>query len=189
LVFLRSLNLRKASERTVILLVMQALDNSITTYLKRGRMTSKQGKGEPNPNWIPHANETARRLARHLGGDPFGTIGDLVNAPMTGHFIGGCAIGDSPEHGVVDPYQRLYGYLGLHVIDGSTITANLGVNPSLTIPAQSERAMAFWPNKGETDPRPDLGSAYRRINPVAPKNPVVPESATGALQLPIVEVS
>ena len=84
--------------------------------------------------------------------------------PLTAHFIGGCAIGDSPETGVVDPYQRVYGHPGLHVVDGSAISANLGVNPSLTITAQAERAMAFWPNKGEADPRPALGSAYERID-------------------------
>ena len=61
----------------------------------------------------------------------------------------------------MDPYQRLYGHDGLHVVDGSAVSANLGVNPSLTITAQAERAMAFWPNKGEADPRPALGSAYR----------------------------
>ena len=102
---------------------------------------------------------------------------------------GGCAIGDSPTTGVVDPYQRVYGYEGLHVVDGSTVSANLGVNPSLTITAQAERAMAFWPNKGEVDGRPAVGAAYVRMAPVEPKNPVVPEAAPGALRLPIVGVS
>jgi cholesterol oxidase len=69
------------------------------------------------------------------------------------------------------------------------VSANLGVNPSLTITAQAERAMAFWPNKGEPDPRPALGSAYHRLAPVPPRNPVVPEAAPGALRLPIVGVS
>ena len=109
--------------------------------------------------------------------------------PLTAHFIGGCAIGDSPETGVVDPYQRVYGHPGLHVADGAAISANLGVNPSLTITAQAERAMAFWPNKGEPDPRPELGAAYQRLSPVAPASPVVPEGAPGALRLPIVGVS
>jgi cholesterol oxidase len=118
-----------------------------------------------------------------------GTIGEPFDVPMTAHFIGGCAIGDSPETGVVDPYQRLYGYDGLHVVDGSAISANLGVNPSLTITAQAERAMAFWPNKGEADPRPRLGSAYEVVAPVEPLRPAVPAAAPGALRLPVVGVS
>ena len=108
---------------------------------------------------------------------------------MTAHFIGGCTIGDSPETGVVDAYQRVYGHPGLHVADGSAISANLGVNPSLTITAQAERAMSFWPNKGDPDPRPPLGTAYRPVAPVPPHAPVVPDSAPGALRLPIVGVS
>jgi cholesterol oxidase len=107
---------------------------------------------------------------------------------MTAHFIGGCTIGNSPKTGVVDPYQRLYGYDGLHVVDGSTISANLGVNPSLTIAAQAERAMAFWPNKGQRDPRPRLGSTYQRVQPVQPLHPSVPETAPGSLRLPIVDI-
>jgi cholesterol oxidase len=69
------------------------------------------------------------------------------------------------------------------VVDGSAVSANLGVNPSLTITAQAERAMAFWPNKGETDPRPPLGADYRRLAPVPPRAPVVPSDAPGALRL------
>jgi cholesterol oxidase len=108
---------------------------------------------------------------------------------LTAHFIGGCTIGESPETGVIDPYQRVYHYPGLHVVDGSAITANLGVNPSLTITAQAERAMAFWPNRGEPDPRPDLDAPYQRLEPVAPRHPVVPDDAPAALRLPIVAVS
>ncbi len=183
------------SERTVIALVMQSLDNSITTYTKRipftrrRYLTSRQGHGEPNPTWIPAGNQAIRTMAEIMGGFPGSTVGDAFNKPLTAHFIGGCAIGDSPTTGVIDPYQRVYGHPGLHVTDGSAVTANLGVNPSLTITAQAERAMALWPNKGAADTRPDLGAPYRRIEPVAPVAPAVPAAAPGALRLPIVGVS
>ncbi|QZY29850.1 GMC oxidoreductase [Nocardioides coralli] len=186
-------DLRHWSERTVIALVMQSLDNSITTFPQRTplgwRLSSRQGHGRPNPTWIPAANEAVRRMARVMGGTPGGSIGEPFNRPLTAHFIGGCTIGDSPESGVVDPYQRVYGYPGLHVVDGSAISANLGVNPSLTITAQAERAMAYWPNKGQADPRPDLGEAYEQVAPVRPARPVVPDAAPGALRLPVVGVS
>jgi cholesterol oxidase len=179
---------RKWSERVIILLVMQSLNNSITVLRKkgrfgRGRLTSTQGVGEPNPTWIPAANAAARQLAENVGGMPGGTWGDLMNIPMTAHFIGGCAIGDSPETGVIDPYHRLYGYDGLHVADGSTLSANLGVNPSLSITAQAERAMSLWPNKGEADQRPPLGAPYTRISPIYPVRPAVPDTAPAALRL------
>ncbi|GAA1584463.1 MULTISPECIES: GMC family oxidoreductase [Kribbella] len=186
----RLYDLKHWSERTVIALVMQTADNSITTYGKRDRLgrwklTSKQGHGAPNPSWIPVANQVVRRMAKLMNGTPGGTIGEPFNVPMTAHFIGGCAIGDSAATGVVDPYHRVYGYDGLHIVDGSTISANLGVNPSLTITAQAERALSFWPNKGADDPRPALGTEYRRIQPVKPGHPVVPDDAPGALRLPI----
>jgi len=183
------------SERTVIALVMQTVDNSITTFNKKipgtniSYMTSKQGHGTPNPTWIPVANKAVRRMAELVGGTPGGSIGEPFNRPLTAHFIGGCTIGDSPETGVIDPYQRVYGHPGLHIADGSAISANLGVNPSLTITAQAERAMSFWPNKGEADPRPELGADYQQIAPVEPSSPAVPSGAPGALHLPIVAVS
>jgi cholesterol oxidase len=188
-------DLRHWSERTVIALVMQSIDNSITTFSKRSRFTgrwylsSRQGHGAPNPTWIPVGNKVVRDMAAILGGMPGGSIGEPFNRPLTAHFIGGCTIGESPETGVVDPYQRVFSYPGLHVVDGSAISANLGVNPSLTITAQAERAMSFWPNKGQADPRPPLGTAYERIAPVEPEHPAVPPSAPGALRLPIVGVS
>ncbi|WP_408898365.1 GMC oxidoreductase [Nocardioides sp. R1-1] len=182
------------SERVVIALVMQSVDNSITTFPKRvaGKwiLSSRQGHGQPNPTWIPAANDAVRRMAAAMGGGTAGgTIGEPFNRPLTAHFIGGCTIGDSPESGVVDAYQRVFGHPGLHIVDGSTISANLGVNPSLTITAQAERAMAYWPNKGEQDVRPPLGEGYRQLEPVSPKAPVVPADAPAALRLPIVGVS
>ncbi|MBF6137507.1 GMC family oxidoreductase [Nocardia otitidiscaviarum] len=192
LMLVQFLSVKNWSERTIISLVMQHLDNSITTYTKRGlfgrKLTSKQGHGEPNPTWIPVGNEVTRRVADKIGGVAGGSWGEVFNIPLTAHFLGGAAIGADPDHGVIDPYHRVYGYPTLSVVDGAAVSANLGVNPSLTITAQAERAAAMWPNKGEADTRPEQGRGYRRIAPVAPKQPVVPASAPAALVLPIVEI-
>ncbi|MFD4669840.1 FAD-dependent oxidoreductase [Lentzea sp. NPDC058450] len=179
---LRTHTPRRWSEETIALLVMQSLDNSLTTGLRGGRLTTAQGEGAPNPSWIPAGHEVARRLAARAGGVPRGAWTDLANVPLTGHLIGGCVIGDSPATGVVDPYHRVHGHPGLHVVDGSTIPANLGVNPALTITALAERAMSLWPRKGEPDPRPPLGARYRRIPAVPPLRPAVPVGAPGALR-------
>ncbi len=192
---IRLLNPQHWSERTVIALVMQHLDNSITTFTKRGplgkrMLSSKQGHGEPNPTWIPVGNEVTRRIAEKIDGVAGGTWGELFNIPLTAHFLGGAAIGDSAETGVIDPYHRVYNYPTLYVTDGASISANLGVNPSLSITAQAERAAAMWPNKGEQDQRPAQGEPYQRLAPVAPVRPVVPADAPGALRrLPIHPVS
>ncbi|WP_433329243.1 GMC oxidoreductase [Spirillospora sp. CA-294931] len=187
------MDVRNWSQRTVIALVMQTRDNSINLSTKRGPLgldfRASQGHGEPNPTWIPAGNEATRMIAEEIGGIAGGTWGELFDIPLTAHFLGGCVIGDSPETGVIDPYHRVYGHPGLHIVDGSAISANLGVNPSLTITAQAERAMSLWPNQGEADPRPGQGAAYRRLAPVAPKNPTVPANAPGALSLPIIQIT
>ncbi|WP_369196023.1 GMC family oxidoreductase N-terminal domain-containing protein [Streptomyces djakartensis] len=189
LLTLRSLSNRRWSERTIIGLVMQSLDNSLTTYLKpsgvgRGLLTARQGHGSPNPKQIKAATEGASALAAEINGFAGSNVGELMGTPLTAHFLGGCPIGDSRETGVIDPYHRLYGHPGISVVDGAAVSANLGVNPSLTITAQAERAMSFWPNKGEPDPRPEQGTAYTRLQPVEPKSPAVPAEAFGALRLP-----
>ncbi|MGH8893998.1 MAG: GMC oxidoreductase, partial [Actinomycetes bacterium] len=168
----RSLSVRRWSERTVIALVMQSVDNALVvsgarTRLGRWRLTTRQGHGAPNPSWIPAGNEAVRRLAAVIGGQPGGTYVDLLGAPLTAHFIGGAVIGRDGGHGVVDGWQRVFGHPGLHVVDGAAVSANLGANPSLTITAQAERAMSFWPNRGEPDPRPRLGEPYRSVAPVS----------------------
>ncbi|AQT81358.1 cholesterol oxidase [Mycolicibacterium litorale] len=192
---LRMLSPRRWSERTMISLVMQHLDNSITTYTKRGvlglrRMTSKQGHGQPNPTWIPVGNQVTRRIAEKIDGVAGGTWGELFNIPLTAHFLGGAAIAQNPDRGVIDPYQRVHGYPTLHIMDGAAISANLGVNPSLSITAQAERATSLWPNNNEDDQRPAQGQPYQRLAPIAPKNPVVPVDAPGGLRhLPIEPVN
>ncbi len=190
---LRVMDVRRWSERSVIALVMQTVDNSLTVAGRRGRLgwhlTTRQHESSPAPTYIPIAHDVVRRLARRIGGIPVGSWFENFDAAVTAHFVGGCPIGADEHSGVIDPYHRVYGYPGVHIVDGAAITANLGVNPSLTITAQAERAMALWPNKGEADRRPPMGSEYRRVPPVAPRSPRVPETAPGALRLPIVEVT
>jgi cholesterol oxidase len=185
----RLLYLRDWSQRTIIALVMQSVDNSLTvryrrTWYGRRRLATVQGHGAPNPTWIPAGNRAVRLLAEEIGGIPGGSITEAFNVPVTAHILGGATIGATPATGVVDPYQRVFGHPGLHVVDGAAVSANLGVNPSLTITAQAERAMSFWPNRGEPDPRPPLGSAYARVAPVPPRNPAVPAHAPAALRIP-----
>jgi cholesterol oxidase len=189
----RHMNKFRWSERTIICLVMQTLDNSLTVSLKKsgwgkGKLTSRQGHGTPNPTHIPAAEKTVRLLAKEINGLPGSTVGEVFDIPMTAHFIGGCPIGDSARTGVIDPYHRLYGHPGISVVDGSAISANLGVNPSLTITAQAERAMSMWPNKGEADARPAQDEPYRPVPPVQPVHPAVPDDAFGALRLPLLPI-
>jgi cholesterol oxidase len=182
----RIIDVRKWSEKTVIALVMQNVDSAVTVKGKRGlfgfKLTSKNDIDKPNATYIPAANEVVRHVAQEYGGIAGGHIGDLISAPFTAHFVGGCVIGADEKSGVIDPYHRVYNYPTLHVVDGSSITANLGVNPSLTITAQAERAMSLWPNKGEADQRPEQGAAYKYLAPIRPNHPVVPVSAYGALK-------
>ena len=169
--------------RTVIVLVMQSRDNSLTLRLGRWFFSSSPGEGETNPSWIPVANQVTRDVADRIGGRAASALTEAVNIPTTAHIIGGCVLGESSDTGVVDPYHRIFGYPGLHIVDSSTITANPGVNPALTITAQAERAMSMWPNKGEADPRPEPDMPYRRTPAIAPKRPAVPADAPAALRV------
>jgi cholesterol oxidase len=172
---------RRWSERTVIGLVMQSRDNSLRVSGRRhwfGRftLTSRQGHGEPNPTFIPAGHEAMRRLATRIGeatgevAEVGGSWFEVFDVPMTAHFLGGAAIGSTPDRGVLDPYQRVWGHPGISVLDGAAVSANLGVNPALTITAQAERAMSLWPDVDDTDIRPGqdilLAGGYQRLDPV-----------------------
>ena len=152
--FLRSLSLRRWSERTIIALVMQSRDNSLTVSARRRLgggvgLTSRQGHGEPNPTWVPSGHKAIRQLAfrlqerTNIPALAAGSLSEVVDVPLTAHFLGGAVIGSDPTKGVVDPWHRVWNYPGLHVVDGAAVSANPGVNPALTISAQDERAMSF----------------------------------------------
>lgn len=144
------------AQTSVIFLVMQNLDNRI--HLKLGRRlrlglrtgldSTPAPDAAPVPSEVPQGNEIAFRFADAVGGVPQCPFTQVtVNIPVTAHILGGCAIGASAADGVIDSQHRVFGYSGLRVCDGSAIPANLGVNPSLTICALTERAMTFVPQK------------------------------------------
>lgn len=151
--FLRCMNPVGFARRSLILLVMQTFENGLRLVRRRRliwpftkTMTSTLSSGEPSPVYIPVANQVAHRVAEKIGGFPRSSVNDsLLAAPITGHIMGGCTMGRSADEGVIDLENRVFGYENLRVIDASMIPANLGVNPSLTIAALSERVMSLIP--------------------------------------------
>jgi cholesterol oxidase len=144
------------ARRTIIIVAMQTLDNSIRVFRKRrwwfpffrtfaSRQEQKRGKV---PIYIPQGHAVTKAVAEKIDGVPKSTINEvLLNIGTTAHILGGCAMGPNPEQGVIDGKNRVYGYEGMYIVDGSMIPANLGVNPSLTITAMAEHAMSHIPPK------------------------------------------
>jgi cholesterol oxidase len=145
------------SRRTIIILVMQTLDNAIALRPRKGPFGSfwlqtEQDPERPNPTFIPIANETAEWFARRTGGIAQSAVTEaLFNIPTTAHILGGAVIAPDPSQGVVDSEQHVFGYENLLVCDGSAIPANVGVNPSLTITALAEHAMSAIPAAGAAE--------------------------------------
>jgi cholesterol oxidase len=142
------------SRRTIIILVMQTLDNAIALRPRRGPFGSfwlqtEQDPERPNPTFIPIANKAAEWFAKRTGGIAQSALTEaLFNIPTTAHILGGAVIAPDPSQGVVDARQRVFGYENLLVCDGSAIPANVGVNPSLTITALAEHAISHVPAAG-----------------------------------------
>lgn len=139
----------------VILLCMQALDGHIEMRWQRTWFWPFRkflvSWGDKVPTYIPKANEFAQKFAQLTGGFPMSMLPEILfNVPGTAHCIGGCVIADSSARGVVDSRHRVFGYKNMYICDGSVVAANLGVNPSLTITALTERAMSFIPSQANT---------------------------------------
>jgi cholesterol oxidase len=139
------------SRRTIIILVMQTLDNAIALRPHKGPfgtfwLKTEQDPERPMPTYIPVANKAAEWFAKRTGGIAQSSLTEaLFNIPTTAHILGGAVIAPDPERGVVDAHQRVFGYENLLVCDGSAVPANVGVNPSLTITALAEHAMSHVP--------------------------------------------
>ena len=145
--FGKTFNPRGWSRRTIIVLVMQSLDNAIALRARKTRfgvrLSTEQDPERPNPTFIPAANAFAAWLAKRTGGIAQSALMEAAgNIPSTAHILGGAVIGESAATGVVDAHQRVFGYENLLVCDGAAIPANVGVNPSLTITALAEHAMS-----------------------------------------------
>ena len=133
---------------TMILLYMRTLEGTIRLKLKRRKLTTGRGSGARATANIPEADELAERIAAKINGLPTSIATEsFLGIPTTAHILGGCCMGDSADTGVIDQQHRVFGYEGLYVIDGSAVSANPGVNPSLTITALAERAMSLLPKK------------------------------------------
>jgi cholesterol oxidase len=174
--FARTILPFKWSRRTVILLTMQTLDNSMRLRPKRrllGRgpkLQTEEDPESPNPRFIEVADTVTRRSAEKLDATPQSGITEaLLNVPTTAHIMGGAVIGPDPTRGVIDERHRVYGYENLLVCDGAAIPANVGVNPSLTITAMTERAMSHVPERaGESGPSSGAVAASAAVATDAP---------------------
>jgi cholesterol oxidase len=157
--FLHVKVLPKWSERTTMLLIMQTLENrmsfkrgrSIWTFFKQD-LVSERDETFPIPPVVEAGRDIVNEFADKIDGIPGVTINDVLDIPFTAHILGGCDIAADAHSGVIDLQHQVFNYPGMYVADGSVIPANLGVNPSLTITAMSERAMSFVPSKGEAGP-------------------------------------
>ena len=151
---LDALRIKGSSRRSIILLVMQSLDNSMRLKVKRRFpggsvvLTTEQDPLHPNPDRIPVAYDAARWFADRVGGTAYSSLTEAVlGIPITAHILGGAVIGSGPGTGVIDTRHHVFGYENLLVCDGAAVPANVGANPSLTITAMAERAMSFVPAK------------------------------------------
>lgn len=158
---IKALTVRNFAEQTAILLYMRSTEG--TLRLKRnwlGGLGTAPGEGELPTASIPEATALAKQFSQEADGMPFSMFTEtLFNIPTTAHILGGCCMGESIETGVIDAQHEVHGYPGLYVMDGAAMSANPGVNPSLTITALTERAVSMLPRKGEALRAPAESSA------------------------------
>ncbi len=139
---------RRWSQSTIILLVMQSLDNKMKIVRRWSGLSTDRTSEDIVPSYIPAGHKVARHLAKNTNGIPQSAMNEvLLQIPTTAHILGGCGIGETSSSGVIDRDQKLFGYENFYVCDGSAIPANLGVNPSLTITAMTEYVMSKIPKK------------------------------------------
>jgi cholesterol oxidase len=153
--WMKSIFVRDPARHSILLLYMRSLEGTLRFCLKRSwlppfrkRLASRKGEGKTPTASIPEASEIGASVAEKLGGTTNSLVSETaLGIPTTAHILGGCCMGSDADEGVIDSQHHVFGYDGLYVIDGSAISANPGVNPSLSIAALAERAMTFVPEK------------------------------------------
>ncbi len=144
------------AKESVIFLVMQTLDSTIRFKLKRRllwplrrKLVVDYGGGNPPPALLSEGTTFALKVAEKTDSFAATSVSELIGTPLTAHILGGCPMGDDPSQSVIDSTHQVHGYKGLYVLGGASVPANLGVNPSLTITAMAERAMALIPSRSK----------------------------------------
>lgn len=152
----RAMTVKDYAKASQILLYMRTLEGTLTmklgrsafTGFRKGLVTELDEGTEAPQAFIPEATDLARRFAKKVGGVAATMFTEtLLGVPSTAHILGGCCMGADASEGVIDKDHQVFGYEGMYVIDGSAMSANPGVNPSLTITALAERAMDRIPPK------------------------------------------
>jgi cholesterol oxidase len=136
------------AKRTQVLLFMQTVDSTLRMVRGRLGLATRLDVGAGPSPFMPEAIELSERYAAIVGGKPVAMVSEtLLGIPSTAHILGGACMGRDAAEGVIDSDNRVFGYRKLYVCDGSMISANPGVNPSLSITAISERAMSRVPRR------------------------------------------
>jgi cholesterol oxidase len=152
--WMRAYAVRDFARQSQVLLYMRTLEGTLSmrlgrglrTGFRRGLVTKLDDPANRPRSDMPEALDLAQRFADKVGGVSATLLTEtLLGVPTTAHILGGACMGDSADSGVIDAQHRVFGYDDLYVIDGSAVSANPGVNPSLTITALAERAMSFVP--------------------------------------------
>jgi cholesterol oxidase len=153
----RALTANDFAKHSQVLLYMRSLEGTLSlrlgrsafTGFKRGVVTKLDDPSQAPQAFLPEATDLANRFAKKVGGVPLSMLTEtLMGTPTTAHILGGACMGANAAEGVIDAKHQVFGYEGLYVIDGASVSANPGVNPSLTITAMAERAMSFVPRNG-----------------------------------------
>ena len=146
IMYLKLYTVKDFARQSIVLLFMQHIDSTLSLNKGLFRLKSKVTSGQKPTAFIPEAKAIVEQYNSISGGKSFVYVSESIfNIPSTAHILGGAVMGDNIHEGVIDKDNKVFGYSNMYVCDGSSISANPGVNPSLTITAISERAMSKVP--------------------------------------------